>query len=952
MASPDAISPRGANPPLRSRRSEERLMTGTRRCLCLAIVLAAACEEDQPHPPEAETVVRRWTFHTATSLEERQLGSEEVQVGGAVHDTEAFGNLLLNPIGEDAVANGEVFSSATGGTYWVGAEAPHGRVAFPGDVLGSSTRLTQYQRFRKTDAAASLSLVVSQTLLRAIDGNPGDPLPIECPWHQPGSFLFADCIRIMRSWIDVRVWAFSLTDLEEFFSTGGFAELSGWNDAWDYDVHTHADVTAPFWRDDRFSLDEDGGIVDLKLSHPLLIEVPLDSIATGDTFLLATIVTAGTHNRRQRESYLSAWFRDPQGSDGLSFSHAGLEPVETPSDAPSPAAAAAAPPCPTGPDPQAGTIEFSSAAFSHPELPGGGATVVVRRTGGSRGAVSALLTTADGDALAGSDYGEVATLVLFADGEEGERGLRVPMVLDGVAEPDEDVELALSAPMGCVALGAQATATLTILDDDRPLEEPTYTVGGNVTGLAGTGMLLREVTSGFELTPTNGPFTFSYRFPDGRPYEVRVVSQPVNPIQECSVINAAGTIASADVTDVAVACVTQEPESGLDLTFGSGGKVTEGLPGGAVAMALQPDGKVLVLGERRLARYTALGTPDLDFGAGGSVDVELGGTQSEAHGLALQPDGKVVVVGTTRVGTNFDFGVARYDEAGELDPDFGADGKTTTDFHGNVDRAHAVLVQPDGGIVVAGHAATTGPLGVDNDFAVARYTSGGEPDLGFGAGGKVTTDIGGRADLAYAAALQPDGKVLVAGRVAIDGGADPDVGMVRYTAGGAPDPDFGAQGISRTSLSSWDEASDVVLQADGRSLVSVKALVGTTFQFMVARFESGGGLDGSFGSGGVATAGFSAQHDYAAALALQADGKIVVVGQASNLMTPDFALARFDGGGTLDPDFGDGGKLTIDFFGAGDGAECVGVQPDGKILVGGVATSGTTVGLGLARILP
>src|SRR5262249_25054414 len=161
-----------------------------------------------------------------------------------------------------------------------------------------------------------------------------------------------------------------------------------------------------------------------------------------------------TLNLRQRESYLSAFFRDPQSSHGLDFQYAGVEPLETPTEAPARGTALPAPACAGAPDPAAGTIAFESATFSAPELPGDGATVILRRSGGSRGAVSALLPTADDTAAAGGDYTAVAAQVLFADGEEGSRAVHIPLVTDHDAEPDETVRLVLTQPMGCASLGA------------------------------------------------------------------------------------------------------------------------------------------------------------------------------------------------------------------------------------------------------------------------------------------------------------------------------------------------------------------------------------------------------------------------------------------------------------------------------------------------------------------
>lgn len=101
------------------------------------------------------------------------------------------------------------------------------------------------------------------------------------------------------------------------------------------------------------------------------------------------------------------------------------------------------------------------------------------------------------------------------------------------------------------------------------------------------------------------------------------------------------------------------------------------------------------------------------------------------------------------------------------------------------------------------------------------------------------------------------------------------------------------------------------------------------------------------------TTPFSTLDDFGRAVALQADGRIVVAGQNSiNQSNSDFAIARYATNGKLDSSFGTGGKLTIDFFGSFDGAENVLVQPDGRIVRGGFARNGTRTGYGLARVLP
>jgi uncharacterized delta-60 repeat protein len=120
----------------------------------------------------------------------------------------------------------------------------------------------------------------------------------------------------------------------------------------------------------------------------------------------------------------------------------------------------------------------------------------------------------------------------------------------------------------------------------------------------------------------------------------------------------------------------------------------------------------------------------------------------------------------------------------------------------------------------------------------------------------------------------------------------------------------------------------------------------------VARFNGDGRLDPSFGTGGLTTVTFSSLNDFARGIAVQEDGKILVAGQSANLMNPDVAMARLTTAGGLDPAFGSGGKVAVDFFGSIDNGQAVAIQPDGKLLVAGAARNGTAVGLGLIRLLP
>ncbi|MDQ3928801.1 MAG: delta-60 repeat domain-containing protein, partial [Chloroflexota bacterium] len=215
----------------------------------------------------------------------------------------------------------------------------------------------------------------------------------------------------------------------------------------------------------------------------------------------------------------------------------------------------------------------------------------------------------------------------------------------------------------------------------------------------------------------------------------------------------------------------------LDATFGHAGRVTTefGHSDQARALVVQPDGKILVGGEVwsypedtpsfGLARYNEDGSLDEEFSKDGTEVTQM--TQeydySRAYDLALQEDGKIVAVGSAidnDLGGSV-FALARYKEDGTLDKTFGKAGKVLTNVvkveDGPEESARAVAIQPDGKIVVVG---ATGEY--VSDIAVLRYDSKGKLDARFGHAGKVTTDIMEK-DVAQSVAIQPDGKIVVAG---------------------------------------------------------------------------------------------------------------------------------------------------------------------------------------------
>lgn len=371
----------------------------------------------------------------------------------------------------------------------------------------------------------------------------------------------------------------------------------------------------------------------------------------------------------------------------------------------------------------------------------------------------------------------------------------------------------------------------------------------------------------------------------------------------------------------------------LDPTFGSGGRLRTDFGNGrtdqANALAIQADGKLVVAGSSAfsiaLARYNPNGTLDPSFGSRGLVLSDFG---VQASALVIQADGKIIVAGNTN-----HFVLERYNTDGTLDPSFGAGGRVSTDFGPFTnDIVRALAIQADGKLVVAGSSAS----GSFTDFALARYTADGVLDTSFGTArtGKVTTRVSG-GDEARALVIQGDGKIVMAGTSA---GLTVDFALVRYTADGTLDTTFGGGGVVHTDFGGVDQAFALASQADGKLVAAGNSRPGASGfdDFALARYSADGVLDTTFGNGGRVLTDFG-DGERVRALAIQADGRIVAAG-SRGLIFLDFALARYNSNGTLDTDFGAGGKVTTDFTGTGssqDQAFALVIQADGKLVVAG-----------------
>ena len=229
-----------------------------------------------------------------------------------------------------------------------------------------------------------------------------------------------------------------------------------------------------------------------------------------------------------------------------------------------------------------------------------------------------------------------------------------------------------------------------------------------------------------------------------------------------------------------------------------------------------------------VARFNPNGSLDAPFGTNGKVSNTLSPTSDLARAVRLQTDGKIVAVGYAFTSSNFDYALVRYNINGSLDASFGTNGRVFTDFgDARSDAAYAALIQPDGKIVAGGSAQTPG--GAPSNFALARYNTDGSLDTNFGTGGKTTTDFFGLADRIHALVLQTNGKIAAAGYATVPASSShTDFALARFNANGSIDSTFGTNGKTTTNFVNAigeDRAFALVLQADGKL---VAAGFGTT----------------------------------------------------------------------------------------------------------------------------
>lgn len=307
------------------------------------------------------------------------------------------------------------------------------------------------------------------------------------------------------------------------------------------------------------------------------------------------------------------------------------------------------------------------------------------------------------------------------------------------------------------------------------------------------------------------------------------------------------------------------------------------------ALAIQTDGKIVVAGrsgeDMALARFNSNGSLDTTFDGDGIVVLVLPDPQ-EIFDIAIQPDGKIIVGGNTGTFAMVqDFMVVRFNANGTPDASFGPTGIGVIQASFNaIDDLKSVALQTDGKIVAGGSTGGTD----SGDFALLRITPTGSLDTTFDTDGKLTTSMR-LQDLLSKVLIQPDGKIIATGNTSELIQGNSDVAVIRYNPNGSLDTSFDVDGIATTNDSASDEATAAALQPDGKIIVTERR---NFFTAALIRFNSNGSLDTSFHGDGICI--FPASNfpsPFPRAVAIQSDGKIIISGQQG----PDIFLSRLLG---------------------------------------------------------
>lgn len=381
----------------------------------------------------------------------------------------------------------------------------------------------------------------------------------------------------------------------------------------------------------------------------------------------------------------------------------------------------------------------------------------------------------------------------------------------------------------------------------------------------------------------------------------------------------------------------------LDNTFSGDGKATFAGTGDTyfTAVVIQPNGKVVAVGSTGtsnvdflVVRFNSNGTLDTSFDGDGYATKGLPG-EDRASCVALQGDGKILVGGYYTVGANRYMAIVRLNADGTPDTGFGLNGQNFIAFDQESPtyaEGLGIAVQADGRIVVCG--STGDATDQDADLALARFDADGSIDSGFGSEGKVTDDVGTVNNSGNVVAVDNNGRLVIAGNT---GSGNQSCVVHRFLTDGVPDAAFNGGHFSFDIVSGADHAlHGMVLQPNGSVLVAGSC----GGQFGATMLNANGYWDGSFGAEGKVQLVSPENGAQGYALCKQADGKFLIAGTYEHSGAPsDLCLARMNGDGSIDASFGTNGWAYYDIEGLVDDGRGMALQSDGKVVVVGTDNS-------------
>lgn len=402
----------------------------------------------------------------------------------------------------------------------------------------------------------------------------------------------------------------------------------------------------------------------------------------------------------------------------------------------------------------------------------------------------------------------------------------------------------------------------------------------------------------------------------------------------------------------------------LDTTFGVGGKFVAAYyyDQQTEDIAMQADGKIIAVGWTKassgsdynffICRFTANGTMDTTFGpnGNGTISIDIKGTNKFDVGrcVAVQPDGKIIVAGTAGLQTDNSAshaGFIRLNSDGTLDNSFGTAGKFSFPVGNDTSNPYVFINEVQiqpDGKIVGIGRARNSSTAYD--YAIVRLNADGTLDSDFSNDGKHTVDFGGPADEATHLKILPDGKMLVAGNTS------EDLGIVRLFDDGSVDNSYGTLGkLEIVPGEGSYYLRGIAWQADGKIVTSGHTIGASNIQ--LNRWNADGTADTSFGTDGVTETDVDSGSDDQAskALLIQDDGKIIVLGRITTGSTSYFGVLRYTDAGILDSTFSNDGQVLTTFGTAFSFATSGMLQPDGKLLVAGLYGYSFNWGAAIAR---